>query len=129
MQFLTQIFPITDSKTLNDTKCSSKNKTEWPQAPQVSLINDSAEIQRGPSLKVLEDRMSQMIEIMEQQSRYIAELRHEICNLKEKQNQDTLIVKTLAVRSEENTKKVMEEIHVKYERQNHQKFESLLQTR
>jgi hypothetical protein len=106
----------------------NSSKTEWPKAPEVPLMNEN-QIKSGPDLSKLEDRMSKMIEIMEQQSRYIAELRHEIYNLKEKQNADTLIVKNIAVRSEENVKKVMEETYVRHERQNHQKFEQLLQMR
>lgn len=58
---------------------------------------------------------------MEQQSRYIAELRNEIYDLKGRNNAETIVAKNNAIRLEECCKNAIE--------QNYQKYEGLLQTR
>ena len=58
---------------------------------------------------------------MEQQSRYIAELRNEIYDLKGRNNAETNAAKNNAIRMEECCKKAIE--------QNYQKYDLLLLTR
>lgn len=52
---------------------------------------------------------------MENQSRYIAELRHEIYSLKGKSNADTMITQTNLEKVEKNCKQAIDQSHVKYE--------------
>lgn len=90
------------------------------------MLNENTEI-RSANLKILEDRMLKMVEIMEQQSRYIAELRHEIYNLKESHSSDSLIIKSGLARNEESTRKTIEEVFAKQERQHSQNIENFMQ--
>lgn len=54
-------------------------------------------------------------EIMEQQSRYIAELRNEIYTLKSQTNTEALLIQKNVAKTEETCKKAVEQNYSKYE--------------
>ncbi|KAL7029654.1 hypothetical protein ACKWTF_006305 [Chironomus riparius] len=92
-----------------DIKVVTKNH-EWPQAPQ---FVDSSTPATSKQIETLSNRMNQMIEIMEQQSRYIAELRNEIYSFKSQNNAEALLTQKNIVKVEETCKKSVEQNYEK----------------
>ena len=89
-------------------KSSSK---DWPKAPEVPYYQAEEILPSLASkqIEVLSGHTTQIIEIMETQSRYIAELRNEVYGLK-KQNELALNHMNNVVRIEDSIKKSVEKI-------------------
>ena len=107
----------------------SSLKKDWPKAPEVPFYRDPEDIPAptlaSKQIEVLSVHMTQIIEIMETQSRYIAELRNEVYSLKNTNLQSMEHIKATA-RMEDNIKKSVEENIMAMERRSNQKIENLM---
>ncbi|CRK91082.1 CLUMA_CG004770, isoform A [Clunio marinus] len=97
--------------TVKPTK--STPHSDWPKAPQFMDTNSVPATSK--QVETLSTRMNQMIEIMETQSRYIAELRNEIYDLKASNVAEAMVIDHKLDTVEEQCKKTIEQNFVKFE--------------
>ena len=104
-------------------------KKDWPKAPDVPFYRESEDVPAptlaSKQIEVLSVHMTQIIEIMETQSRYIAELRNEVYSLKNQNLQSMEHVKATA-KIEDSIKKSLEDNIMAMERRSNQKIENLM---